>query len=164
MAKKPIGEWHAPVLTLPTVRYGVSNLRSIRDTYQTEMSRVADFDRRTQDMKTLFVKVCDLCEHFFEICEIGDVSEMAELYKLYDMALTQRSVLSAMIYSAVHLGSHGSALVDRESAKSGAPRRTRTLTAGACSCEEKVSPMPNPELWFETLLARQRKEMERVGK
>ena len=164
VAKKPIKAGHAPVLTLPTVRYGKSNLRSIRQTYQSEMSRVADFDRRTKDMKALFVQVCDLCEHFFEICEIGDVSEMAELYKLYDMALTQRSVLSAMIYSAVHLGSHGSALVDREPAKGGAPRKTRTMTAGACSCEEKVSPMPNPELWFETLLARQRKEMAHAGK
>ena len=36
----------------------------------------------------------------------------------------------------------------------------RTVTRGKVSMREAVSKMPSPELWFETLLARQRKMME----
>jgi hypothetical protein len=39
------------------------------------------------------------------------------------------------------------------------PRDTRTVTVGAESAMKPVSTMPDPELWFETLLARKRKEM-----
>ncbi|MDD6260404.1 MAG: hypothetical protein PUA74_04875, partial [Clostridiales bacterium] len=57
------------------------------------------------------------------------------------------------------VGTHGSALVDRTPDKSGGEmRRTRTLTKNAISYIEKTSSMPDPELWFETLLARQQKE------
>ena len=158
IAKQTGREVPTPAFALPTLRYGKSNLAELRKTFQTEMSRVADFDRKTEEMKAFFTEVCELCDRFFAICVMEDDSELAELFKLYDMALTQRSVLSAMICSAERLGTHGSALVDRQSAAGGAPRGTRTLTRGAISREEAVSPMPNPELWFETLLARQRKE------
>ena len=129
----------------------------IRKKYQTEMSRVADFDRSTDGMEKLFAEVSELCEEFFEVAIIKDRTELSELFKLYDMALTQRSVLSAMLCSAKSVGTHGSAFVDRKPDTSGGkPRHTRTLTRGAYSESAPVSPMPNPELWFETLLARQK--------
>ena len=151
----------APSYTLPHLTYGASNLSTLRETYQLEMSRVADFDRATEGMRKLFAKTCSLCDGFFEQAVIGDVSETAELFKLYDMVLTQRATLSAMLCSAELLGTHGSALVDRQSDRSGGmPRMTRTLTRGAHSEFALISPMPDPELWFETLLARQREERE----
>ena len=123
------------------------------------MSAVADFDRTTVGMRELFTDVCAFCEQFFETAVIGDASETAELFKLYDMALTQRAVLSAMLCSAELLGTHGSALVDRTpDASQGLSRTTRTLTRGGISEQAPVSSMPNPELWFETLLAKKRKE------
>jgi hypothetical protein len=77
------------------------------------------------------------------------------------MALTQRAVLSAMLCSAKAVGTHGSAFVDRRpDRQTGAPAATRTLTEGASSRQVPVSPMPQPELWFETLLARKKQEME----
>ena len=143
----------------PDVQYGRSNIARIREELQTEMSRVADFDRSTDGMKALFAKVDKMCKQFFETAMIDDRSQIAELFRLYDMVLTQRSVLSAMICSAENVGTHGSALVDRMPDKSGGEmRRTRTLTKNAISYIEKTSPMPDPELWFETLLARQQKE------
>ena len=122
------------------------------------MSKVAAFDRLTAEMKKLFEKVCDVCNSFFEVAEINDMSEVSELFKLYDMLLTQRSVLSAMICSAEALGTHGSALVDRLPQVNSEPRKTRTLTKGEYSNLESVSAMPNPELWFETLLAKSKKK------
>ena len=111
------------------------------------MSRVADFDRDTAGMQNLFDRVCDLHDHFFSYAVIGDVSETADLYKLYDMVITQRAVLSAMICSAHAIGTHGSAFVDRRPDQSGGQiRQNRTVTAGEVSRIDAVSPMPDPEL------------------
>ncbi len=156
--EKPMGN---PTFTLPAIRYGTSNIGEIREIFRTEMSRVADFDRDTAGMQNLFDRVCDLHDHFFSYVEIGDVSETADLYKLYDMVITQRAVLSAMICSAHAIGTHGSAFVDRRPDQSGGQiRQNRTVTAGEVSRIDAVSPMPDPELWFETLLARQRRNMK----
>ena len=150
----------APVYEMPAIKRGKSNIAELRDHFQTEMSRVADFDRDTAGMKALLAEVSALCEDFFDAVLISDESETAEAFKLYDMALTQRSVLSAMLCSAEVLGSHGSAFVDKRPPDPAAPPRdTRTVTVGGESAMKPVSPMPDPELWFETLLARKRKEM-----
>jgi hypothetical protein len=72
------------------------------------------------------------------------------------MLLTQRAVLSAMLLSAEQIGSHGAALVDgRPHPDPDFVRRTCTRTVGSRSEMREVSPLPDPELWFETLLARQ---------
>lgn len=149
-----------PKYTLPKIQCGVSNVLQIREEYQTEMSRIADFDRSTDGMKALFKKTDKLCEEFFDTAVIDRVSQMTELFRLYDMVLTQRSVLSAMLCSAEAVGTHGAAFVDRKSMGcAGAERNERTLTKGAHSERVPVSPMPTPELWFETLLARKKREM-----
>lgn len=151
-----------PDYTLPTVKRGVSNLAALREHFQTEMSRVADFDRDTEGMKALLVEVSALCDAFFDTVEISSAAETAAAFRLYDMALTQRATLSAMLCSAEALGTHGSALVDKIRPADAAPRATRTVTRGTVSVIEPVSPMPDPELWFETLLARARSNAART--
>ncbi|MBQ9112564.1 MAG: FAD-binding protein [Clostridia bacterium] len=150
-----------PSYTVPNIKYGKSDITEIRDGLQTEMSRVADFDRSTDGMKALLEKVSKICDEFFETVAIEDKSQTAELFKLYDTVLTQRAVLSAMLCSAENIGTHGSALVDCTPDRSGGKQRdTRTLTKNAVSYIKKVSPMPTPELWFETLLARKKQELD----
>ena len=122
------------------------------------MSRVADFDRSTGGMQELFEELTDLCDRFFDIATISDSARISDLFKLYDMVLTQRATLSAMICSAKAIGTHGSALVDRlPDTSDGKARQSRTLTKGGSSVISQISPLPNPELWFEKLLARQKK-------
>ncbi|MBE6542246.1 MAG: FAD-binding protein [Ruminococcaceae bacterium] len=151
-----------PKYEMPQIKYGKSNIKEIREELQCEMSSSADFDRNTEAMKLLLKKTCYLCDNFFDNVEISDVSETAELYKLYDMVLTQRSVLSAMICSAENIGTHGSAFVDRKPIKQeNLHRTTRTVTFGERSEIKDVSPMPDPELWFETLLAREKQKREK---
>ncbi|MBQ9086697.1 MAG: FAD-binding protein [Clostridia bacterium] len=148
-----------PAYTLPEIQYGKSNLTHLWKTLQAEMSRVADFDRSTEGMRALFSRVRELCESFFDKAVIADSSELSDLFKLYDMVLTQRSVLSAMLCSAERLGTHGAALVDRQPyGTEEAVRTTRTVTKGEESRLCPLSDMPEPELWFETLLARRKKE------
>ena len=150
-----------PVYTAPEIKTGVSNIAEIKDRLQSEMSRVADFDRSLEGMKALLTRVSGLYESFFDIAEVGDRSETAELYRLYDTVVTQRSVLSAMILSSETLGTHGAAMVNgMPPGKTVGKRATRTLTHGDRSVIEDISPMPNPELWFETLLARKREEIK----
>ena len=161
IAKKKEYALSESVYTLPTIKYGRSNVSQIRNEMQTAMSRVADFDRSTEDMRTLFDKACGLCDDFFEVVAVKDNSELSELFKLYDMVLTQRSVLSAMLCSAEAVGTHGSAFVDRKpNCANGQPRSTRTLTKKSVSYTADISPMPSPELWFEILLARKKQEMD----
>ncbi|MBE6652325.1 MAG: FAD-binding protein [Ruminococcaceae bacterium] len=144
-----------PAYTLPPLCRGDYRVPAIRSRFQAEMSRVADFDRSMDGMKRLLVEVSRLCEDFFDTVTIENETQTAEAFKLYDMLVTQRSVLSAMICSAEAIGTHGSALVGCTPDQSGGiPRSTRTVTVGNHSEQKPVSPMPSPELWFETLLAR----------
>lgn len=150
-----------PHFSLPTIRFGESNLAALRESLQQKMSRYAAFDRSTEGMEALFSEVSLICERFFDTAVIQSKSEMAELFMLNDVYLTARATLSAMLCSAREIGTHGAAVVDRMPPKeSNAPRKTRTLTVGARSFTEEVSPLPNPPLWFETLLAKSIKERE----
>jgi succinate dehydrogenase/fumarate reductase flavoprotein subunit len=165
IARSKVVALSIPDYRLPQINYGASNIVRIRDELQTEMSRVADFDRSTEGMKALLERVDKLCESFFDVAVIDDASQTAELFKLYDMVITQRSVLSAMLCSAENVGTHGSAFVDRKPDQNqGKPRSTRTLTKGAVSHIDGISPLPTPELWFETLLARKKQELENERK
>lgn len=160
IAKKTAKSHTVKGYTLPDVRYGDSNVAQLRTELQCEMSRVADFDRDTSGMQALLERVSALCDGFFDTVVAENVMQHAELFKLYDMLLSQRAVLSAMLCAAREFGTHGAALVDRKPAHGGAARQTRTLTRGARSHTERVSPIPSPELWFETLLARKRQELQ----
>ena len=156
-AKRELGE---PSYALPFIKRGESNVALLREKYQKQMSAVADFDRSTAGMEALFAEVCTALDEFFNKVTVADASETAELFKLYDMLLTQRSVLSAMLCSAKAVGTHGAALIDGLAPKNETRPNERTVTRGKVSMREAVSKMPSPELWFETLLARQRKMME----
>ena len=119
-----------------------------------EMSLFAAFDRDTERMKDLLARV----RRYLEEMD-GDTFFSYERFTLWNQLLTTREILSAMLLSAEEVGSHGSALVDRRAPEENpAPRRTRTVTLQGVSEIRPVSPMPDPELWFETLLARTKKE------
>lgn len=161
LQKEKKNERKTPVYSLPLVKKGVSNVAALRDKFRGAMSLCADFLRDTAGMKSLLWEVEALLDSFFDTVQIASESELSEAFKLYDMLLTQRSVLSAMLCSAEVLGSHGSALVDKQPPDPLAPlRATRTVTLGHLSEMKPVSPMPDPELWFETLLARKKQEVK----
>ncbi|MBE6593625.1 MAG: FAD-binding protein [Ruminococcaceae bacterium] len=160
IAEKERGMPDTVKFDVPTVKYGASNVKEISNSLQSEMSRVADFDRSTDGMKALLARVEEIHENFFELVSISDANELTELFKLYDTVTVQRSVLSAMILSAKTVGTHGAAMVDGRTKAQNEVRKTRTLTQAHLSTIAPISPMPDPELWFETLLARQRAKAE----
>ena len=164
IAKKERGQATTPSFDAPKLSFGESNVKAILCELQSEMSRVADFARSTDGMKALLARAKELRSSFFETVRISDASESAELYKLYDTVLTQISTLSAMICSAENIGTHGAAIIDGIAATEGKTRENRTLTRGECSSIEPISEMPDPELWFETLLARQKESRGNITK
>ncbi len=138
--------------SLPDIKYGVSNISALRDEFQSEMSDAADFDRSTEKMERLFSKVCALCDTFFETAVINERRELADLFRLYDMLITQRSALSAMLLSAKEMGTRGGAVVDKRPAcVTDNTKRVLTRLAESEMCQ--VTPMPDPQLWFESLLS-----------
>ena len=147
---------------MPEIKFGVSELSVMEKELRHEMSGCADFDRSTEKMKSLYVKVSALLDGFFEKVSVKDESETVNLFELYDTVLTQRSVLSAMIYSAENIGTHGAAMVDKNESAFADVRKTRTVTNGGLSAFEDVSEIPSPELWFETLLAINKEKRQRI--
>ena len=158
IAKNPRKTHPVSAYMLPKLRFGSSNVAGIRTALQAEMTRVAGFDRSTDGMRALLARMNALYHDFFDTVSGDNPSDAVEIFKLYDMVLTGRAILSAMLCSAKAIGSHGAALVDGKPPQGGETRRTRTLTRGDTSYMDEVSPMPNPELWFETLLARQQRK------
>ncbi len=159
IAKKVPKTRPASGYNLPAIRYGSSNIAPLRDELQREMSCVADFDRDTAGMRALLDKVSALLESFFDTVMAENEKQHAAFFMLYDMLLSQRAVLSAMICSAKEQGTHGAALVDGQSLRA-TRTNTRILTRGEYSHVADVTPIPSPELWFEALLARKKQEME----
>ncbi|MBQ3870022.1 MAG: FAD-binding protein [Clostridia bacterium] len=147
-----------PEYSLPDIKYGVSNADEILSEIRSGMSRCADFDRNVSEMKELLAKVSDLCDGFEDKAVISGKTEIPAYFRLYDTAVTARAVLSAMITSAGQIGTHGSALVDGKPNLQTDVRKTRTLTDKDVSKIVPATPLPDPELWFETLLARQRND------
>lgn len=155
----------SPRYTMPNIKYGTSNTDQIKNELRSEMSRIADFERDTASMKALFEKSDWLCNNFFETVTIDNITQTAELFRLYDEVSTRRSVLSAMLCSANSIGTHGSALVDHMPDMSNeTAKTTRTLTKNTISYIEDVSPLPDPELWFENLLAQKKQEIDNERK
>ena len=144
--------------TLPAIRRGESNLAAICAEVQGEMSRVADFARDTDAMETLAARLDTLLSDLTAHATVASHREIADWFRLRDMLLTARATLSAMLCSAREVGSHGAAYIvgDNRTAPD-TPRGSRTLTRGIVSRIEPVTPIPDAELWFETLLARQKK-------
>ena len=150
-----------PEFSLPRFGSGNADARELLVSLRKKMSDCADFDRDTGKMRELFSEVCNLCDNFYDTVKVASDYDLLDAFMLYDTILTQRAVLSAMLTSAEKVGSHGSAFVDRKAPyENDAPRDTQTVTDKNESYLRPVRPLPNPELWFETLLARQTESLK----
>ena len=133
-------------------RSGFISPSSVSQEIQRAMSLHAAFHRDVSEMKRIMLKV----DHYLSSLNDIDSNHLLTWYRLRDQLLTTKAVLSAMICSAVEVGSHGSALIlGDESVGFTEIRRTRTITSLNGSLIQPVTPIPNGELWFETVLAKQ---------
>lgn len=117
------------------------------------MSLHASFQRSPQSMHT----VLNTVQKYLSLMSDISSSDLPAWYRLRDQLITTKAVLSAMLCSALEIGSHGSALICGPEAKHvEGIRHTRTVTSPDGSYIETVTPIPEGELWFETVLSQQK--------
>ncbi len=135
-----------------TQENGSASPQEIAEEFRHAMSLYGSFYRDTEVMKALFNRVDSLISDN----RISAQDPLAR-YLLLDQLYTTRAVLSAMICSAENIGSHGSALIrGTRVVPSTDIRRTRTLTNLDRSYIEPVSEIPDGDLWFEAVMAKQK--------
>jgi len=138
------------------IRYGEGLAAQLLTKIRHGMSLASDFERSIPKMKEQLSLVRELLSDFEARVTVKDDDEIPSYLMLYDALNAQAAVLDAMIFSAEEIGTHGSAyIVGDEREPSEARRDTQTLTDKTGSRLIPTTPIPDAELWFETLLARQ---------
>jgi len=136
----------------PNINYkSQSNLLKTQQAIQERMSRYAAFSRDPEEMNKLYDELCQLKNNFFEEVSIASKGELPALHKCYDMLLTQIAALSAMIFSAEHIGSRGSALVKGKTMGADKFDGQVVISDANKSYFENVRPLPACDDWFETV-------------
>lgn len=154
---------------LPVPFFGVSsNLNQLQKEMQVLMSRCAAHVRSESEMlSALEIIQARLSE---DGAVLHSANQLSRYYQYRDMLFTQSAMLSAMIASAKHFGSRGSALVLDSEGKLPSPLLpgyrmrptidqpcncaliTKMLPDGTCHSEWKeVSPIPVRDQWFENV-------------
>lgn len=136
---------------MPDIHWSsISNLREIKERCQTKMSVCAAQFRNISEMEKLKKELSSLRSRFYEAVKIKSSSELPELFKTYDMLLVQISMLSAMLLSAKQCGSYGGAWID-DSGRSSPRPDAAIITQWEKSYFEPVCPIPDADVWFETV-------------
>lgn len=144
-----------PLCHAPVFQTGESNIQALYAHFRREMSLCADFARDLPHMRQLLAEVESLLERPEENLVIRDKMEYLQALMLYDMLLSQRAILSAMLFSAEKIGTHGAAYIVGEAPSDAEKVRdsyTKTVKNVSSLCA--VRPIPDAELWFEVLLRR----------
>ena len=129
-AQRPLRESAAPEITVPTGDAAV---------LQREMTRVAAFQRDEHGMEALLQKVSEALTHMSPA--EGNEPDLKERLLLRDILLTQREVLSAMLFDLRCGGTEG------------------VLRTGDGHSERvPARPFPERDLWFERVWKKYREE------
>ena len=137
------------------IKQGSGNAKELTKKLRHEMSCISDFERNVPKMKLQLEYLIRLADNFENEVTVKDTREVLDYIILYDLVIAQRAVLSAMIFSAENIGTHGSAYVLNDIRdKKEARRDTQTLTRHFASSFIPTKPIPDAELWFEKLLAK----------
>lgn len=138
------------------IKYGEGNARALLQKVRHEMSTSADFERSIPKMESLLERVNGILSDFENTVTVKDSSEIYDYLILYDVLSAQAATLDAMIYSAKMLGTHGAAYIIGDNRKTiSTQRKTQTLTRKSGSSLIPTVPIPDGELWFESLLAKE---------
>ena len=151
-----------------------SELLSIRNTFAGEMSRSGAFLRRAGELETLYAHRRLQLAGFFSVHRAKDTRALRELFIDYDILLTQYVYIGAMLDYLRHGGiSRGSAGytqdtvdvllaadkpqdIDTVHASLVQETRVERMTGEVTSEFVPVRPIPDAELWFETVYNRRK--------
>ena len=130
---------------------------SVREEYQRRMSKNFAFLRAIPDMKTAISEISEELRRFTDKNQWARALDVPQLYKNLDIIRMQELIGSAILYTAEHFGSRGSAFVTdgsdvmkRLPLPENTEGRALVVVAGrdGINCVP-VKPIPERELWFE---------------
>lgn len=130
--------------------------------FRRRMSECALFRRDITRMTLLLSDIENTLGDYFTSVGVSRKSELADYYRTYDTLITQRYVLSAMLASAERFGSHGSSLAVGNIKSNIISAASETaVTDNERTYFRAVHPIPDPELWFETVWAEAKRKTVR---
>ncbi len=151
-------------------RSNTANTKEWIDRVRADMTRVGGAVRNPQAMQTVAQNIDHMLTDFGKEVKTNDSVSLGEAYRLYDMLLTQRACLTAMLHFAQHGNSRGSALYSRPDgqlppglpalfaclqdgdAHAGVIQETRYDPATGFQCAFRpVRPLPEGGGFFETV-------------
>lgn len=144
----------------------LSNLINMREKYSKRMSRAFAFLRDVTVMEEAMREIERDLAGFENDNSWKNVSEIPHLFKNYDIIKMQRAVAASMLFAAKNYGSRGSAYVlsggdfmQRDPVAENADGRGYAVVlAENCVEAVKVKPLPERNLWFESVWADYRKK------
>lgn len=144
----------------------LSNLINMREKYAKRMSRAFAFLRDVTVMEEAMREIERDLAGFENDNSWKNVSEIPHLFKNYDIIKMQMAVAASMLFAAKNYGSRGSAYVlsggdfmQRDPVAENADGRGYAVVlAENCVEAVKVKPLPERNLWFESVWADYRKK------
>ena len=143
-----------------------STVLKMREKYSKRMSRAFAFLRDTDVMKEALVEIEQDLSNFEKDNSWEKVTEIPSVFKNYDIIKMQRAVAVSMLYAAENYGSRGSAYVlrggdfmQREPIPENILGRDFSVVLDSEGVGAvKVKPLPERNLWFESVWSEYRKK------
>ena len=165
-------------LSVATSNKKTSTVKEKRREFSGYFSQYAAQIRDIPKMKKLLVEIEKELAQFFQNETISKESELFYLFQNRDILMTQKAVLSAMLFAAEQMGSRGSALILCEN---GRKTKIENISYAKEKKEEKdkqvvtemnekgafvssfspIRPLPAPDGWFESVWKEYRERTKR---
>ena len=154
------------VLSMGDGKNYLEEIKDLTDIYAKRMSAVAAHIRIPSEMEKLMADITEELSDLFARYKDADICNIINLYRLKDVLVTQKAVLSAMVKTANEAGSRGGSVVSEEKITDSA---IFSVTAdGNGSCDDKIfvthmkngvvstdltdiRPIPRTDMWFENV-------------
>lgn len=129
------------------------SLKELLHSYQIQMSKYASFYRDYDKMLKIKKDLDLTLKNYFNLYGNSKYTVL-DIFTTYDTFITMQAVLSAMLFSAIHIGSYGGAITIKNKVpfqlKNFKPEQ-QVVTTLKGSFFNKITPFLKEEDWFETV-------------
>lgn len=154
------------VLSMGDGKTYLEEIKDLTDKYAKRMSAVAAHIRIPSEMEKLMADITEELSDLHARYKSADICNIINLYRLKDVLITQKAVLSAMLKTAAEAGSRGGSVVSEEKITDSC---IFSVTADTnTTCDDKVfvtyvkdgvastllkdiRPIPQTDMWFENV-------------
>lgn len=154
------------VLSMGDGKAYLEEIKDLTDKYAKRMSAVAAHIRIPSEMEKLMADITEELSDLFARYKSADICNVINLYRLKDVLITQKAVLSAMLKTAAEAGSRGGSVVSEEKitdscifsvtadTNTGYDDKvfvTYVKDGVASTLLKDIRPIPQTDMWFENV-------------